>query len=482
MSSPGKTNPLTFDSLNLEPNFLQVIKELGYEWLTPVQQQAIPPMFGKKDLLCEAQTGGGKTLAFAIPIIANLKLKKREIQALVLCPTRELCQQVAREFRKLGRDHAGMQVLVLAGGQPVRGQLFALEKGAHIAIGTPGRILDLLSREALPLERISTVVLDEADRMLDMGFREDVEAILRATPQNRQTAFFSATYPESVGELSAAHQKAPIAVKIAVEVTEKPLIRQVFCEIDQEKKEAAIRWLLQTYTPESGIIFCNTKKAVSELATALRHSRISALALHGDLEQFERDRVMAQIRNQSVRFVIATDVAARGIDIQSLGAVINYDLPSKPENYIHRIGRTGRAGKEGLAISLFGRSETFKLDLIKNAIEADYEKILLPPADTLRKDLKEKNAALFPAMKTLYISAGRKDKLRPGDILGALTRERVGIKGTDVGHIEIHDRYAYVAIAANSASTALRNLKEGGIKGRKLNVELLTDGWDISTY
>jgi ATP-independent RNA helicase DbpA len=461
-----------FTSLGLQPELLKVIREIGYQTMTQVQKEAIPILLEKRDLICQAETGSGKTMAFAIPMVTCINPAKREIQALVLCPTRELCQQVAREIRKVGRIHAGMQVIVLAGGQPIMPQVGALEKGAHIAVGTPGRILDLLARKALHLGRAAFVVLDEADRMLDMGFKDDVEEILQATPKARQTALFSATYPSTIGELSETYQNTPAHVVIKPDVKDVPKVRKIFHQIDREHKELALRWMLQHYQPESAIIFCNMKQTVADLTASLRKSGLSVLGLHGDLEQFDRDRVMAQFRNQSVRYVLATDVAARGIDVEGLAAAINFDLPQSAEVFVHRIGRTGRAGQEGLALSLITPGETYKIEAIEKLLPG-CEQVPLARPEELKSFLKQNWNPHSSKMCTLYFSSGRKDKLRPGDILGALTREGSGIKGEDVGKIEIYERYAYAGIKQHLAPRALRTLTEYGIKGRKINILLL---------
>ncbi len=278
----------------------------------------------------------------------RLRLETREIAALVLCPTRELSAQVAREIRRLGRRHAGLSVLVLAGGEPIGRQRGALEKGAHIAVGTPGRVLDHLRRRSLRVHRVGTVVLDEADRMLDMGFQEDMEKILRALPEKRQTVFFSATYPSSIAELCEKHQKDPVFVKVEAAPEQAAEIRQLVVPVETEHKIGALRWLLATYPHESALVFANLKVTVAEIAKVLSEAGVSADSLHGDLEQYDRDKVMAKFRNASTRVLVATDVAARGIDIADLDLVVNFDLPSQPDVYVHRVGRTGRAGQGGL--------------------------------------------------------------------------------------------------------------------------------------
>jgi ATP-independent RNA helicase DbpA len=343
----------------------------------------------------------------------------------------------------------------------------ALEKGAHIAVGTPGRVLDLLERKDLDTSQLATVVLDEADRMLDMGFREDMERILGATPRKRQTVLFSATYPPTIEEISQAFQKQPTRVTV-VETEAAPDIQQLVYPSAPEEKTTLLLRILRHYHPASAIVFCNFKATVTELKQALVKEGVSADGLQGDLEQSERDRVMAKFRNHSTRILIATDVAGRGIDVEALDAVINFDLPMQPEPYVHRIGRTGRAGRTGLAISIATPRDERKLEDIEAATGVKLERA---DVDTLPPANMRGGAQLDSAWETLYISAGRKDKMRPGDILGALTGEAGGLNATDVGKIEIQDHLAYVAVSKRVARVALARLREGRIKGRKHRVE-----------
>ena len=463
----------SFRSLALSPALLQVVEELGYEKLTPIQAQSIPPLLAGKDVIGQSKTGSGKTASFALPVLQNLNVHGRRLQALVLCPTRELCTQVAREIRKLGRRHPGLQVLILSGGTPIFPQLTALENGVHIAVGTPGRVLDHIQRKKLNLMDVATVVLDEADRMLDMGFEEDMKTILAKTPPKRQTVFFSATFPRQIEAMSRAYQQSPVRVTIEESQTQTPEIRQVLYETQADQKLKALIWLLQQNQPESAIIFCNQKATVAELARTLTQAGVSAAGIHGDLEQYERDRVMAKFRNLSTRILVATDVAARGIDIEDLDLVCNFDLPSDPDVYIHRIGRTGRAGKKGLAISLAHPREKTKIHNIEKATGKRIEVKTLASTEQLAVEAQKSVLKSDAKMDTLYIAAGRKDKMRPGDILGALTGEAGGLKGTDIGKIEIHDNFSYVAVAKNIAATAVQRLTIGKIKGRRIRVHLV---------
>ncbi|MGZ3708541.1 MAG: ATP-dependent RNA helicase DbpA, partial [Bdellovibrionota bacterium] len=407
----------TFSTLSLSPALLEVVRELGFTEMTPVQAQSIPLLLAGKDVIGQSKTGSGKTAAFTLPILEKIDLRTRRVQALILCPTRELCTQVAREMRKLGRRHPGLQVLILSGGQPMYPQLTALEKGVHIVVGTPGRVLDHLNRKKLDLSSVTTLVLDEADRMLDMGFEEDMEKILATVPASRQTVFFSATFPRTIEALSRKYQRAARRVTIEDTAQNEIQIRQQFYEVEHEAKLQALVWILQQNQPESAIIFCNQKATVIELTRAVTRLGVSAGELHGDLEQNERDRVMAKFRNRSTTVLVATDVAARGIDIENLDAVLNFDLPSQSEVYVHRIGRTGRAGKKGLAISLVTPRERSKIEMLEKLTGRPVERKTVAAASQLESVMEKKILNQDAAMQTLYISGGRKDKMRPGDIL-----------------------------------------------------------------
>jgi ATP-independent RNA helicase DbpA len=468
MSPPA---PRTFGDLSLSPELVQTTAELGYKLMTPIQARSIPLLLAGQDVIGQSQTGSGKTAAFSLPILQALDPSLREVQALVLSPTRELGTQVAGEIRKLGRKIPGLQVLIVSGGQPIGPQLGALDKGVHVVVGTPGRVLDILRRRAMDLRRVRTVVLDEADRMLEMGFQEDMEDILSRAPKERQTVLFSATFPRTIEVLSRAYQRSPVRVTVEREEQSVAGIRQVVFEANPEMKFKTLLWLLQQNRPESAIVFCNLKANVIDVAEGLARAGTSAAALHGDLEQRDRDKVMARFRNQSVRILVATDVAARGIDVPDLDAVFNYDLPSQPEIYVHRIGRTGRAGKKGFAASLCTTREWAKVASIEKLTGHALVRKQVPSLDHLDPEQKHGGHESTAAMQTLFISGGRKEKVRPGDILGALTGEAGGLAGSDVGKIEIHDHFSYVAVATRVARVALERLRSGRIKGRKFRVE-----------
>ncbi|MHC4848643.1 MAG: ATP-dependent RNA helicase DbpA [Planctomycetota bacterium] len=463
--------PAGFDSLALSPSLLAVVQELGYVEMTPIQAAAIPVLLDGKDLIGQAKTGSGKTAAFALPILESLQLEGRRLQAIVLCPTRELCAQVAREIRKLGRKRAELQVLVISGGQPMRAQLAALERGVHVAVGTPGRIVDHLQRRTLDLRGVRTAVLDEADRMLDMGFADEMERILDALPRERQTVFFSATFPDSIESMSGAHQCDAVRVTVDAPKEQLPAIRQRVLDAPFDAKLPALYRVLAEHPHESALIFCHMKSTVAEVTNALLEQGASAASLHGDLDQADRDRVMAMFRNRSVRLLVATDVAARGIDVEDLDLVVNYDLPASPDVYVHRIGRTGRAGKDGLAVSLVIGRDNRRLAAIEERVGAALERMDAGGKPQKRLPRAVTRAA---AMDTIRISGGRKDKVRPGDILGALTGEAGGLRGDQIGKIELHDRRAYVAVAREVSRRAVESIENGRIKGRKFRATLVS--------
>ncbi|MDD2338659.1 MAG: ATP-dependent RNA helicase DbpA [Geobacteraceae bacterium] len=426
--------------------------------MTPIQAHSLPPILAGTDVIAQAKTGSGKTAAFGIGLLSRLVVSSFRVQGLVLCPTRELADQVGKELRRLARFTDNIKILTLCGGVPFGPQLGSLEHGAHIVVGTPGRILDHLRRGSLDLTSLSILVLDEADRMLDMGFQDDIGTIVAATPSQRQTLLFSATYPESITAMSATVQQQPVTVKVET-VHDGDQIKQLFFLVENKERLAALARILGHYRPESTLVFCNTKKECQEVADALTERGFSALAIHGDLEQRERDQVLARFANKSVSILVATDVAARGIDIKELTAVVNYELTRDPEIHIHRIGRTGRAGEQGLALSLVTAAENRRATAIEVYLgetvpRAELETLAMPSS-----------AALEAPMVTLCIDGGRKNKLRPGDILGALTGD-AGIPADEVGRINVFDFHTYVAVRRASAKLALARLTAHKIKGR----------------
>ncbi|MCW8923163.1 MAG: ATP-dependent RNA helicase DbpA [Gammaproteobacteria bacterium] len=454
-----------FKSLPLSTEFLANLESLEYKAMTPIQAQSLPAILKGRDIQAQAKTGSGKTAAFGIGLLHRLDAQTYQTQALVLCPTRELADQVSKEIRRLARAIPNTKILTLCGGTPMGAQLASLDHQPHIVVGTPGRILKHLQKGSLKLDSLKTLVLDEGDRMLDMGFYDDIMSIVKFMPVKRQTLLFSATYPDEIKHISQAVQKDPLDVRVESLHSDKK-IKQVFYEIEKGDRTKTLIALLHHYRPESSVVFCNRKHQCRELAEELWQQGFHALALHGDLEQKDRDQVLVQFSNKSSSILIATDVAARGLDIKDLSAVINFELSQDPEVHIHRIGRTGRAGKEGLALSLFMPSEAPKV----NAIE-QYQKapVRIEPTSTLKM---RENFKLSPPMVTLCINGGRKDKIRPGDILGALTADKK-IPGKQIGKIDIFDILAYVAIERSVAKQALKILSEGKIKGRKYRVRKL---------
>ncbi|MFW1678214.1 ATP-dependent RNA helicase DbpA [Pontibacter sp. JAM-7] len=448
------------DQLPLVSALRENLNALGYTTLTPIQQQSLPVLLKGQDLIGKAKTGSGKTVAFGIGLLHRLDNQRSATQGLVLCPTRELADQVSRELRKLARYRPNTKILTLCGGQPIGPQIGSLEHGVDIVVGTPGRIQDHLRKGTLSLEGVHTVVLDEADRMLEMGFAEAISTILGQTPPTRQTLLFSATYPEAIAELSAIYLNNPATVEIEDSGTQT-LIQQRFYRVDKQQKQQALLQVLSTFQPESCLIFCNTKNTCEELMQFLQQYRYSSAALHGDLDQPTRDRVLVKFSGRSLRILIATDVAARGLDVDELPCVISYDLTRDPEVHIHRVGRTGRAGNKGLAISLIADSETYKLETISELQNANHRVAELPPGRTDYVPSK-------PAMVSLCISGGRKNKLRPGDILGALTGKN-GIAGSQVGKIQIFDFISYVSVRREAVSSALDKLADN-IKGKRYKV------------
>ncbi len=458
------TDPL-FSAIPLPSSLATNLESLNYQSMTPIQAKSLPLILEGRDLIAKAKTGSGKTAAFGIGLITRLKPKSYAPQALILCPTRELGAQIAGEIRRLARFLPNIKVLTLCGGQPIRPQISSLEHGAHILVGTPGRLNDHLSRGTLSLRQINTLVLDEADRMLEMGFYDDISKIIRQVQKSRQTLLFSATYPEGIRKLSSEFQNDPVEIRVDEYLSSEQLHEQFYKVEGKTKREALIR-LLSHYKPQSTVIFCNTRQCCKELAEYLQEKGFVASALHGEMEQKDRDRVLVQFSNQSCPILIATDVAARGLDIKDLQAVINYELFPKPEVYVHRMGRTGRAGKEGLVLSLLEKKEQFKLDAIKDFLG---KKLLCKHIDDL-KDIPD--VSLQPLMNTLCISGGRKQKVRPGDIVGALTGE-AGIAGDNIGKIDVFDSWSYVAVKRIIADKALQRLKKGKIKGRTFKVRFI---------
>ncbi|VAW50850.1 ATP-dependent 23S rRNA helicase DbpA [hydrothermal vent metagenome] len=453
-------SPDNIASLPLSQDQIKNLDSLDYKTLTPVQIECLPVILAGKDLIVQAKTGSGKTAAFGIGLLEGINQSLFSVQALVLCPTRELADQVAAELRKLARCIPNIKLLVLCGGKPLRKQVDSLEHGAHIIVGTPGRIKDHLSRETLDLSQLKTLVLDEADRMLDMGFQDEILSIIKNTPANRQTLLFSATYPDAINKMCQSVLKNPVTIKIDVQ-HEQHVIEQHFYLTNQKMRNDTLLGLFEHYQPESTVVFCRTKIQCREVVEFLQDNNIQAIALHGDLEQKDRDQVLLRFANKSCAVLVATDVAARGLDIKSLQAVINYELPHDAEDYVHRIGRTGRAGETGVALSLYTDAEIGRIIAIE-----DYQKTTCESEspDTLNR---QSNFSIRSSMVTLQIDAGKKNKLRPGDLLGALTKD-AGLSGEQIGKINIFDKFSYVAIERKGVVKAIKHFKNGKVKGRFL--------------
>ncbi len=454
-----------FNTLGLDNEVLANLESLGYLAMTPIQAASLPAILRGQDVIAQAKTGSGKTAAYGIGVLAKIDVRKFDVQSLVLCPTRELADQVSKELRRLARATHNIKVLTLVGGAPAGPQYGSLEHGAHIIVGTPGRVKKHLEKGSLTLHNVNTLVLDEADRMLDMGFYDDISDIVSRTPSARQTLLFSATYPVTIQQLSMRFQKNAAVVMVDATHAENE-IEQLFYETAEAQKITALCALLAQFRPESTVIFCNTKIQTQQVADELVRTGLRAQALHGDMEQKDRDRVLVAFSNKSNPILVATDVAARGLDIKDLQVVVNYDLAYDVETHIHRIGRTGRAGKLGRALSLFTPAEAPKIIALE-----EYQKmpVIYGKISELQKGVAGVAAT---AMVTLVIDGGRKSKVRPGDILGALTGE-AGIPGEFVGKIDIFDNHAYVAIAETMAQKALQQLNSGKIKGRKFRVRTL---------
>jgi len=456
---------LPFSSLALSATMLSNLEQLGYHDMTAIQAASLPVILERRDLIAQAKTGSGKTAAFGIGMLQNLNPSYYAIQGLVLCPTRELADQVSNELRRIARFTDNIKILTLCGGAAMRPQIASLEHGAHIVVGTPGRIRDHIGRGTINLGTVQTLVLDEADRMVDMGFYEDIEGIVSACPARRQTLLFSATYADDIRKASARFLRDPAEVKVQAQ-HDGDKIEQRFFEVSPEQRNMAVARLLQHFQPVSTLAFCNTKIHCRELAEELRAFGFSALALYGDLEQRERDEILVQFANQSCSVLVATDVAARGLDITNLGAVINVDVTRDTEVHIHRIGRTGRGQDKGLALNLCTPSEKRWVKLIE-----EYQKTHVQWFDLDALEVSQDKMLRAP-MRTLCIQGGKKDKLRPGDLLGALTGE-VGLTKEQVGKINVFEFSTYVALDYRIAEQTYTRLSNSNIKGRNFKMRLM---------
>lgn len=455
----------SFHSLPLSPAQQDNLAQLGYVEMTPIQAQSLPPILEGRDVIAQAKTGSGKTAAFGLGIMHTLRPGRFVIQAMVICPTRELATQVANELRRLARFESNVKILTLAGGTPIRQQIDSLAHGIHIVVGTPGRLLDHIERNTIDLSCLQTLVLDEADRMVDMGFYEDMAKIAKACPKPRQTLLFSATYPDSIRQDAALYLHKPVEVRIESQ-HDASSISQLAFEISPDQRLSSVALLLRHYQPASALAFCNTKAQCRELEDYLNDQGFSALALHGDLEQRDRDEVLIQFANNSCSVLVATDVAARGLDISALEVVINVELTRDPEVHIHRIGRTGRGLGKGIALNLCSPAEKYAAQQIEN-----YQQQPWKWAD-IRKIRPVSGRAQQAPMRTLIILGGKRDKLRPGDILGALTGDG-GLSREHVGKINVTDQVSFVALDRQILEQNLERLMQTPIKATRFRMKLL---------
>lgn len=453
-----------FATLNVLPAAqLENLNELGYLSMTPVQAAALPAILAGQDVRVQAKTGSGKTAAFGLGLLQHIDVTLFQTQSLVLCPTRELADQVAGELRRLARFLPNTKILTLCGGQPFGAQRDSLQHAPHIIVATPGRLLDHLQKGTVSLDALTTLVMDEADRMLDMGFSEAIDEVIRFAPESRQTLLFSATWPEAIAAISGRVQRNPLSIEIDA-VDALPAIEQQFFETSTHGKIPLLQTLLSQHQPASCVVFCNTKKDCQAVCDALNEAGQSALALHGDLEQRDRDQTLVRFANGSARVLVATDVAARGLDIKSLELVVNFELAWDPEVHVHRIGRTARAGNSGLAISFCAPEEAQRANILSEMLQITLNWV---PAPTQRMV-----APLVAEMATLCIDGGKKAKMRPGDVLGALTGD-IGLDGADIGKITVHPAHVYVAVRQSVAHKAWKQLQNGKIKGKTCRVRLL---------
>lgn len=457
----------TFKSVGLNPELIANLSTLGYHTMTTIQAMSLPAILSGKDVIGQGKTGSGKTAAFGLGLLQKLNVKLFKTQSLVLCPTRELADQVASELRRLARATHNVKILTLCGGVPIGPQIGSLERGAHIVVGTPGRIDDHLRKKTLRLGSVSTLVLDEADRMLDMGFQDTIDDIIDCIPTNRQTLLFSATFPREIESIAERVMLDPVIVQ-APSTHDEETIKQTFHQVsDPQSRMIALRLLLAKHRADSALVFCNTKRDTQDVSDELNDWGFYALAIHGDLDQRERDQALIQFSNKSIPILVATDVAARGLDINALDLVINYHIAHDPETHVHRIGRTGRAGSSGIACTLYSNREMHKVDALDLGLDPQKFSDPLPSESLLDKPVKK------PLMATIKIDGGKKQKIRPGDIVGALTGDG-GIAGDSVGKINVSANWSYVAVQLNLVKPALKKLSNGKLKGRSFRVKLIS--------
>lgn len=460
MSTPSTSQ---FSSQPLSKDLLNNLEALGFHSMTDIQQASLPQILAGKDVIGQAKTGSGKTVAFGLGLLQKLNVERFRVQSLVLCPTRELADQVARELRKLARTIHNIKILTLCGGMPFGPQIGSLEHGAHIVVGTPGRIEEHIRKERLILDEVNMLVLDEADRMLEMGFQTTLDAIVEKLPAQRQTLLFSATFPDAIESLSERVLKSPVMVKVEAKHSTTSISQYFYTIKNKEARKEAVDQVLSHFAPTSAVVFCNTKRETAELADFLQDLGHSALAINGDMEQRERDQTLVRFANRSTTILVATDVAARGLDIDDLELVINYHIARDPEVHVHRIGRTGRAGAKGTAVSLLAENERHKLTFLEEALNDQFVLTPLPEGD---------KAPQRPEMVTIQIDGGKKQKVRPGDIVGALTGDGT-IDKDMIGKIHVYDFSAYVAVARPVHRKAHEKLSKGKLKGKQFRARII---------
>ena len=442
------------------------LESLGFKSMTAIQAQSLPPILAGKDVIAQGQTGSGKTVAFGLGLLSTIDFSLFKTQGLVLCPTRELAEQVSSELRRLARSIPNVKIITLYGGTPLKAQANSLAKGVHIVIGTPGRIEDHLNKNTLDLSNMKTLVLDEADRMLDMGFKKTLDIIIEQVPAARQTLLFSATFPDSIKVIAQKIMQAPVSTSVAPTQDTVRVDHHFYLVENDKHRMTALQLLLLDRSYTSAAVFCNTRQDTQVVAGGLKSAGFSAAALHGDMEQKDRDQTLIRFTNNSINILVATDVAARGLDIASLDLVINYHLPREMDVYTHRIGRTGRAGAKGIACSLYNQNEQFRLDQLENHLERQLNPDELPTEEIIHQPPTR------PEMSTLRIEGGKKQKLRPGDIVGALTKG-TDINGDQIGKIQVFDNWAYVAVKRDLNKTALNKLTTGKLKGKSFRARLI---------
>lgn len=526
---------MRFEDMNLSREICQAVLDMGFEEATPIQSQAISVVMAGKDVIGQSQTGTGKTAAFGIPCLESIDPEDKRLQALILCPTRELAIQVSEEFRKLLKYKDNLRVLPVYGGQPIDRQIAALKKGVHVVIGTPGRVMDHMRRRTIKMDAVKMMILDEADEMLDMGFREDIELILTKVPEQHQTLLFSATLSPEILDITRRFLNDPEYVKVVRKELTVPNIEQAYFDVKEKTKLDALTRIIDVYDPKLSMVFCNTKKRVDDLVEHLQGRGYFAEGLHGDLKQPQRDKVMQKFRNGTIEILVATDVAARGIDVDDIDVVFNYDVPQDEEYYVHRIGRTGRAGKSGKAFTFCVGKEIYKLrdimrytkskiiqqklptlsdveemktnlflekikdiinegtltkyiNLVDRLMEEDFNSIDIAAA-LLKNHLSDVNVDELDVlddinlggtehygrdgdkMVRLFLNTGKKNKVRANDIVGAIANE-AGVPGKSLGAIDLYDDYAFVDVPKEYVQDILHGMKNAKIKAKKVHIEI----------